>query len=299
MIYNFLILFIRNKMSDAPNIYSILSKRRTRDEYHTHVTLNPKGKYQFNRNSLEQFFKSYCETVSNESSKRQLYTIAEKPQQYLPVLVDIDIKKLLKDDEEFDITRNIYNIEHVEKTVEIYQSVIRNILEDCQESNLICVVLEKPIYIDTKGRNKYFKNGFHLHFPWTFMNTIDQQHHLIPRIQKIADQRKILDDIGLGKSSTLIDKAYCKIPWLMYNSRKGEHMEPYKVTSIYDASLRKMSMEDAFSNYSVYDDSENRIHFTKPVEYYLPRILSIIPHGRDDRICEVRPNLASPSVLNY
>ena len=283
-------------MSSTVVISSLLNKRRTKDAYQTHVTLNPKGKYQFDRTTLEELFKTYCDVVYDGGSTKQLFTIAEKPQQYLPVLVDIDIKIEIKEDGECPpLDENIYTTENVEKIVEIYQSVIRNILEDCQESNLICAVLEKPAYIDeTKGR-RYFKNGFHLHFPWTFMNTLDQQVHLIPRIQKIADQRKVFDNIrDVDKSSRLIDKSYCKIPWLLYGSRKGNHMQPYTITHIYDANLHRISMEDAFTGYSVYDDNETEIHFSKPIEYYLPRILSIIPHGRDEMMCELKQNLSSP-----
>ena len=270
-------------MSSATNIYSILNKRRTNDVYHTHGTINPKGKYQFDRASLEIFFKSYCDVVSNKDSEKQLFTITEKPQQYLPVLVDIDIKKHIKDDEEVpSLSENLYTIENIENLIESYQNVLRNILNDCNETNLICVVLEKPPYLESKSRNKYFKNGFHLHFPFTFMDKRDQSIHLIPRVKKIADQRKIFSNISfVEKSSSLIDKSVCNNSWLMYGSRKASYMKPYKMTKVYDGNLQEINPTEAFSNYNVYDDNEQIIHFTKEVEYYLPRILSITPSSED------------------
>ena len=33
-------------------------------------------------------------------------------------------------------------------TIEVYQSVLRQIIEDCSDDNLICLVLEKPLYIN-------------------------------------------------------------------------------------------------------------------------------------------------------
>ena len=71
-------------------------------------------------------------------------------------------------------------------------------------------------------------------------------------------------------------------------------MDVYKVSNVYDSELRTMTLEDAFLGYSVYDDNEVAIQFSKPVEYYLPRILSIIPHGREELIGELKHNLSSP-----
>ena len=97
-------------MSSAVTISSLLTKKRTRDAYQTHVSLNPRGKYQFDRSSLEELFKNYCDVIHEGGSTKHLFTIAEKPQQYLPVLVDIDIKIEITGEEETcpPLNQNIY-----------------------------------------------------------------------------------------------------------------------------------------------------------------------------------------------
>ena len=52
--------------------------------------VQPRGKFQFNRNNLEDFWDSYYSKLKSE--KEPIIGIAEKPQHYLPVLADIDIK---------------------------------------------------------------------------------------------------------------------------------------------------------------------------------------------------------------
>ena len=51
-------------------------------------------------------------------------------------------------------------------------------------------------------------------------------------------------------------------------------------------------MEKAFSEYVLLDKNEQEIDISGKVEYYLPRILSIIPFGRD--IKELRSGLPAP-----
>ena len=62
-------------------------------EYHTHVSMiEPKGRFQFNRNDFSFFLSDYCEYVSSKNENSVQLGIAEKPQNFLPILVDVDIK---------------------------------------------------------------------------------------------------------------------------------------------------------------------------------------------------------------
>ena len=54
----------------------------------------------------------------------------------------------------------------------------------------------------------------------------------------------------------------------------------YKVTTIVKADGQHIKPEDYFKNYKIYDDREKQIKFTKPIEWYYPRIFSIIPYNR-------------------
>ena len=58
-------------------------------------------------------------------------------------------------------------------------------------------------------------------------------------------------------------------------------------------NTNEISLFEALGNYSIYDSLEKRIEITEEnVEFYLPRILSIIPFGRTG--CEIKPNVSSP-----
>ena len=121
-------------------INNFLKKYRTDGIIYTHVSMiNPKGKFQMNRKQVDDFWNMYCESISND--KDIISGIGEKVNNYLPVLVDVDLK--LKEDEDTNYDR-LYDDTQIINTVEVYQSVLRNIVEDCTDDNLICFVLEKP-----------------------------------------------------------------------------------------------------------------------------------------------------------
>lgn len=271
------------------SVEQILRNNYVDGVFHTHVSMiQPRGKFQFNREKLEEFWNVYSKKIREDNDA--IIGVAEKPQHYLPVLVDVDLKVI--DNEEIDFGEHLYNQEHVNNVIEVYQSVLRNIVEGCTDENLLCVLLEKPPYYVTSGETKYVKNGFHLHFPNLFLNKVDQEVHLIPRVQEEIEKIELFADLGIENSANAIDKAACTVPWLMYGSRKAEDMKPYKVTKVYNSEGSTISLEDAFKHYTIYDNREKPINIRGKVEEYLPRVLSILPYGRQTN--ELKNGLISP-----
>ena len=163
-------------------IWKVLKGHRSDNVYLTHVSLfGNKGKFCISRNNQETFWETYCTTLQDDPN--MLCGVAEKPQPYLPVLVDVDIARKMSDDEDRDSPVPIYNENHVKKLVEIYQNVLRQILDDCSEEDLHCVFLKKDPYISMRKDSYYTKHGFHLHFPYIFLNRVEHEAHLIPRIK--------------------------------------------------------------------------------------------------------------------
>jgi hypothetical protein len=77
---------------DHHSIETILRRNYVSEStvYHTHVSLiHPEGKFQFSRQTLDDFWKVYCDDIQKGKYN---YGIAEKPTQYSPVLADIDLK---------------------------------------------------------------------------------------------------------------------------------------------------------------------------------------------------------------
>ena len=91
----------------------------------------------------------------------------------------------------------------------------------------------------------------------------------------------------------MVDKSYCRVPWLLYGSTKSENKQPYKITRIYDKNLQKLSIKKAFADYKIFDSDEEEISFEKEIKYYMPRILSTHLYGRELYEYNVKPNLPS------
>lgn len=272
-----------------PPVEQILRENYVDGVFHTHVSmLQPRGKFQFNREKLEDFWSAYCAKIIDDEDA--IVGVAEKPQHYLPVLADIDLKVKETDDPCLD--DHLYTRDQVKQVIDIYQSVLRNIVDDCTDDHLLCVLLEKPMYYISAGETTYAKNGFHLHFPNLFLSKVDQEVNLIPRVKDATQELKIFSNLGYEDSSSVIDKACCTVPWLIYGSRKSEDMDPYKVTTVFLSDGSELSIEEAFKNYKIYDMKEKPIPIQGNVKFFLPRILSIIPYGRPTQ--ELIQGLISP-----
>ena len=274
-------------------IKRILKLNYTDDVFHTHVSLVlPKGKFQFNRQTLEEFWNAYCGVIKDfDFSVKSdiLFGIAEKPKDYLPVLVDIDIR--IKDTDDW-VEEKLYTDTQLKNVVEIYQSFLRKLLDGPTDEDLICVVLEKSMYSETKNEISFLKHGFHLHFPFCFLSKMDQEMHLIPRVKDTMKKMEVFKNLGIEDSGDVVDKACCKVPWLLYGSRKSETAQSYKVTKIYDSSLTQIGLDKAFKNYQIFDMKEQLINIRDNITYYLPRILSIIPYGRKTK--NIKKGIISP-----
>lgn len=275
-------------------LHSFLESHRVDSVFCSHVSLiNPKGKFNFPNGKIDDFWEIICEINADCANSEEEYKqypnmgVAEMTQAFLPVLADVDIK--LDYYEEYDEGDKIITDLHINKVVNIYQTTLKSILNECTEDNLTCFILEKPSYITGSGENQYIKNGFHLHFPYTFLSKTDQEQHLIPRIKKEVDAQTIFADIGFEQSSKLIDSGYLKAPWLVYGNKKDIAMKSYKLTRIIDYHGSEISIEDALANYTIYDSNEDPLELKDFERYYLPRVLSIIPGAR--KVSEIKSNI--------
>ncbi len=250
------------------SVKKILQNNYAENEYHTHVSMiKPRGRFDFNREGLESFWDSYQKTD-------EVLGIAEKPQQYIPVLVDVDIK--VPKDDTLVFGEHLYTEAQVLAIIKYYQDVLSDTVQDIEKKHLTCVLLEKPIYED----GIYQKNGFHLHFPKIFLNKDDIKKYIIPRIQKLVKEAETFKNLGLTDEKKIIDDC-SRNPWLLYGSVKDEDKKPYKLTKIYDYTQSEITLEQAFFTYKIYDQNEKQIPITDNIEYYIPRILSIVPYGRE------------------
>ena len=251
-------------------IKKILYSARTRESHYTHITMGVfKSKYNLSRNDLEKFF-------SNYNPNKNIICLGEKPQNYSAVIVDIDIKRKV---ENCDVKRTEKHITDVIKT---YQQVLKTIVKDITEKDLTCVFLDKPEYEETKNKITYLKNGFHLHFPYIFLEKDVQKVHLIPRVKEIIKNKRTFEDLGFENSGELVDDITSK-PWLIYGAVKEEGKEPYKISKVFNSNCEEISLEKGLLDYPLINAQEKKIQLKndKDIIENLPKILSIIPLFRE------------------
>jgi len=283
----------------SSSISKFLNQLYVEGVYYTHVSMiTPRGKYQLNRDLFEEFWEIYNENLITKEDNF-IIGLAEKPQNYMPVLCDIDIKKTEEEMEYIEIIDNhIYTEKNLKDIVEIYQSVLRNVIDDCTDDHLLCVILEKDMYTMVKNGLKIYKSGFHLHFPNCFLSKCEQENHVIPRIQNSLKELNVFSNLNYEDSSVVLDAGYLKAPWLLYGSRKeGDNMRPYKVTKIINSAGENISIEEAFKYYNVYNVSDQLLDIKNNIVKNLPRILSILPSGRS--CSEIKYGLPSPIKEKY
>ena len=104
---------------------------------------------------------------------------------------------------------------------------------------------------------KYVKHGFHLHFPWTFIDRNEQKVHILNRVKDIIKKREIFKDLGIEDSSSVIDDKIYTNPWLLYGSSKSKDMDPYLLTKIYDEDLNEITLAEALEDYEIYNYDES------------------------------------------
>jgi P4 family phage/plasmid primase-like protien len=261
------------------SIIKFLTEHYVDGLYYSHVSLlQPKGRFLFNRDNSEILWDKWCDNIYKKHYEDVehdfLLGLAEKPGPYMPVLGDIDLK-IEDNDVYYNDDEHIYSEEQVKKTIAIHQSVVKNCVEGITDENLICILLEKPVYTIEKNGKTWLKNGFHLHFPNLFMRKNDLQAHIYPRIEQLMKDENVFSELGVEDSGKLIDiKAVTENHWLMYGSVKSPTSHPYLVSKIYDANLNELDLEKTFSSYQLFNLREEMIEVKNKVKYYLPRILS-------------------------
>lgn len=236
------------------------------------------GRFKFDHNDMDLFWDMFCEEAALGPEKFKC-GLSEKPFDFMPVLGDVDLAVPYDESRSYDDP--LYTTAHVHAVVEIFQSVIKFVVKDWNEKNLICFVLEKnkPYRDDTR-----VKHGFHLHFPYLFLSQTDQEIHICPRVRQDVEKAALFADIGIQHSGQAIDKNVCTKYWLMYGCRKRVDMEPYVVKRIFDFKTEPITLEEAMKGVVFRDVNDKQIKMTKNLQWYLPRLLSVNPSQRPECI---------------
>ena len=121
-------------------VYQFLNKFRVSGEgIYNYVSLdeNFKGKFNVEKENYEQFIKIYAESIEEGN----IYSIAEKPKDIGPILVDIDLKLSCENYEE----GRLYNNEMIFEVIDAYRTASKKYL------NLDDAELEVAYFKKTKS----------------------------------------------------------------------------------------------------------------------------------------------------
>jgi hypothetical protein len=258
----------------------LFNECRINDKYtlSTHLSMgNFKSKLHFSRDKLETFFSQY-------DPKKHHLCLAEKPQHYSPVLVDIDLKW-----DKQTMTNVSRSDKHIHEVIKVYQNVLNSILTGLKPKDLTCVFLDKKMYETTSNNKTVMKNGFHLHFPYIFTDKETHKNYIIPKVRDEINKLQTFKDLGFENSGAMIDDVTSNA-WLVYGCVKQEGLEPYTVSKVYNNFVEEISLSEGLSYYPLLDKSENIINLNseKDIVKNLPRILSIIPILRDHSVIKDR-----------
>ena len=276
------------------NLEQLIKRNVVYEGAYTHQSMiTPKSKIYLNKKDRNTFFNEYC-AVLHKGGDKFMSGISERPRQFIPVIVDVDIKKV---DSKQKLT-SLYSQDLLMDVINCYQLVIKDLIDNCTDKQLTCVVLEKDLYhVQDKSNNIIAKNGFHLHFPYVFLSTNDYKDHIYPKVCMKLNEEAVFQNMEDTQAENYIDKCCFKTPWLLYGSRKKTTHKPYLMSCIYNHECKKIGIEEAFADYVIYDDAEQPIPLMNTLEYYLPMILSTDPNYRKISKLKINPPAPVQRVL--
>jgi len=215
--------------------------------------LNPRRSYFISPEEYNTFFDLYNNVINNNG----VLGLTEKPENIVPMIVDIDFKYQASD------LQRVYKTSHVKAIISIYQNIIREITISPSEEMFYCCVLEKnaPVLLE----NGVYKDGIHLHFPYFFTEQWVQKNYIRNRVINEIEQQGVFNDIELiEKTANIFDKNVPGNVWLMYGSRKEDSAQAYLLKTVFNENLKKIPLSQVFEQID-----------NIPVELDLARHLSI------------------------
>jgi P4 family phage/plasmid primase-like protien len=204
---------------------------------YTHVAMGEhfKGKFMLDRKQIKEFMSLYCEAVSYGVT----FNIAEKPKEYGPLIIDIDLE--IPNDDYVEGER-LYNNKMLFEIINAYRDVINQYL-DLESKELAASIFEKP---KPTKKATTVKDGVHIIF-----NGITAHEKLRYVLRHRVVQ--LLSDNELFQKFTkpvndIIDKAVVNTNcWLLPGSRKKDG-QLYELKTIYDDSNNSIDITKTLSN---------------------------------------------------
>lgn len=277
----------------------LLNNASKRGEGYTHVTMGAmKGCYSLSLNSIDRLYTLYQYSILRTNKK---YYIAERAGQFSQLVFDIDIKQALastnikegelvleSNEEKKNKLPALYTKDAVVKFIKIVIHILKKHI-NLDEKMFTSVWLYKKPY----EKKKFVKHGFHVQFPFIFLDKQQYNTILLPQIIDLTKQNNLFKSVKhkllTSNYNYDIDKAAMTNNWLLYGSMKDEFSGVYEVKSIFDKYVNEISPIEAFSNYKLFRPNRTLIKLDTEelIKRNYPRILSIIPLWRKKSIINI------------
>lgn len=213
------------------SIQDLLNQVKTADNTFTHVSLGGHvfhGK--FNITSKENI-KLLHKLISQGMKYDINLPIAEKPQEYGPIKIDID----LKIPEENYTGGRLYDNDMINDISSSYKETISKYL-DVTNNNFTWVLFEKKEPVKKNGE---YKDGFHIIFPYLVVE--EKVRYLI--CEDVIKKYEKSDTFASFCNPNPIDKqVVASNPWMMYGCSKPAS-NPYYISKIYDFEDNEIDIE--------------------------------------------------------
>jgi P4 family phage/plasmid primase-like protien len=250
------------------NVENFLNKRRVgsgKEIKYTHVAMGEKfvGKFDLNENDNNEFIKIYSEAVQYGV----VFGIAEKPKEYGPLLIDID---LVKPFESFITDTRLYTKNMMKKVVKVYKTAAKEYLK-LDSKDLEASIFEKPA--PTIKEKQTVKDGFHVIFP-NIIAHYKLRYLIRDKVVNILKDSELFDGYDVEK---VIDKAVVHTNnWLLPGSRKKDG-QLYELTIAYDENNERININHLLKDkhkminiYKIQDEiycKENKTDFIDGVTF--------------------------------
>lgn len=209
-------------MSDyTKKLFNFLEQHRNTDQEikPTHLAYGPfNGKFYVDKKDYKEFMALYTEALENGATDLH---ILERPQEYGPIIVDIDIQAGP------EAEGRLYNKKMIKKVIKHYVKAVETYVQVPEDYKICLFEKEKP----TKKENT-FKDGFHMMFA-DICTSAEIRHLIRNQVVKACEEEKLFEGFS-NTTDQIIDKAVVSSnSWFLYGSRKPG-ATPYTLTKMFN-----------------------------------------------------------------
>jgi P4 family phage/plasmid primase-like protien len=221
------------------NIESYLNKTKVgtgSNIKYTHVSMGDfAGKFMLDKKQIKEFNKLYAEAIEYGV----IFNIAEKPKDYGPLLIDIDLELPIED---YNEKERLYNDDMIYEIINTYREVILEYL-DLNSNELLASIFEKD---NPTMKLSTVKDGFHVIFHALIVH-YKLRHIIRSKVVKKLENNSLFSKF-IKPINDIIDKAVVNTNcWLLPGSKKKDGYL-YRLKTIVDDSNNYIDITETINN---------------------------------------------------